>query len=255
MLQADANFQAANAKVVKTPIFKMTFADDAGSNVFINTDPVEEPDPVVDPIEGVYFVDFSTWTERNDSHNRWALLSDVEISVTGAKLDDSACFYRDFGANGVGGDFSCNFVLNLAASYRFAPFAITSILTDAGTDSSGDFRFYHGLALYVSYTNFILRVISSAQGYNTGSLSFSLNTDYYITIDFDADGGANGTGRLTATFRTGSHTGPVHGTLAQDCPANAVSAWRYAQAMTAVWNWGGGNPTTGTLKNLVMDFG
>jgi hypothetical protein len=46
MLQADANFQAANAKLVKTPVFVMTFADDAGSNQFINITPVEDPDPV-----------------------------------------------------------------------------------------------------------------------------------------------------------------------------------------------------------------
>jgi hypothetical protein len=53
MLQADANFLAANAKAVKTPVFKMSFADDPGANEFININPVEDPDPVVDPVHGV----------------------------------------------------------------------------------------------------------------------------------------------------------------------------------------------------------
>lgn len=99
MLQADANFQAANTRAVKTPVFKMTFADDPGANQFINITPVEDPDPVepvVDPVSGTHVLliagtgaeaqysdDGITWKRISVSD---PTLSFYQASVAGGKL-------------------------------------------------------------------------------------------------------------------------------------------------------------------------
>ncbi len=100
MLTADSNFTAANALAVKKPVFVMSFADDAGSNQFINTDPAEDPvpddAPVVDPVsmshvmvaagtagEAQYSTDGVTWHEISASDGSLAF---VQASVAGGKL-------------------------------------------------------------------------------------------------------------------------------------------------------------------------
>jgi|GEM_PF-6201442 len=83
------------------------------------------------------------------------------------------------------------------------------------------------------------------------TLNVALNTPYFVTLDYDADGGAGGAARITVTVRTGSHTGtqveqftndmnaPATHDLVCFTPAGDLCFWDAAYSDKAGWEqWG-----------------
>jgi hypothetical protein len=189
-----------------------------------------------------------------------------QISASGMPMNAENVVYRDMGANYFDGDFTHQLEHN--ANGAFGPrnpdnesfiWALTqnynagSGLADypglgesmvalhwnfAGTPNKLEIRIYENGSYADSYMSVIL----------------SKTLDYFITIERDDDGGANGTGRYTVTIRTGSHAGTVIDTISADSSVGEQNDFRYVFAL-GLKPWPFSNYTNFTVSNLIIDQG
>jgi hypothetical protein len=163
---------------------------------------------------------------------------DTIVDVTAAKIqrtwmDDASTsyVYKDKGAAFFNADFTHKFVVNHEVDengnggYWFMSNNIDNIVNHQ-TNLYDCFLFYYQGQATNAWELFVVDGGDFASLKDTATVG-TIGTDYYVTITLDIDAGANGTGQLVATIRTGSHTGDVADTLTVDCPVGWTTSFRY----------------------------
>lgn len=212
-------------------------AIDNGSTVVASSTWVQE-NFMVDYVE----VDAGTRISRNES----------TISFTFVPTNEDNYVYKDAGVAHFGSaDLSHRFVTNTTFSGNNASMSwrwgVSTIIDDykgMGTALANAMAFNSNGGKYQ------LKVMEDGVTITDSFDTSMLNTPCYVTIDFDADGGTNGTGLLTATIRTGSHTGDIADTLTINRSAGKAYTYQYLYGFNS-FNSGVYNQyVTGTVSGL-----
>jgi len=181
------------------------------------------------------YEDFTTYTEV-DPNNKITITS-TKVSWASYNNAEEAYVYKDYGVDHFDGDFTHQFICQYA-NVTGEPIIARWLLANAIDDYWDLFDANEDSMDFISVTGeWQLEIMESgSQSYDHESFGSSPGTDYYVTIDRDDDGGANGTGQLTAEIRTGSHTGTLQETLTVDSGAGEQNDFRYLySANTANW--------------------
>jgi len=175
------------------------------------------------------YEDFTTYTEVDPGN-------DITLTSSATSWDDlvkgsESYVYKDYGVDHFSGDFTHSFEMvhvNPTGSVLPVFWLLSNYLDDwkglrdAGRDD-----------MSLSWFGGILRlgICNGGNFRHDDSVLLSEGTPYFITITRDDDGGVNGTGRLTAYIRTGSHAGTLVDTLQIDALAGEQNDYRYLYSL------------------------
>jgi hypothetical protein len=197
--------------------------------------------------------DFTIYTEV-DPNSRVTKAATI-INFTNIQRDETAYVAFDYSAGHFGGDFThqVEALISTVATTNGLAFVwglanqlndLRNINVDAG-DKDNQAVFWTN----ASVKRFALRVGEDGAVTDDLSAPVSANTNYYLTIIRDDDGGANGTGQLTVFIRTGSHTGTLIDTLTVDCKAGEQNDFRFIYGFSS-HNNGATSALSGYVQNL-----
>jgi hypothetical protein len=184
--------------------------------------------------------DFTTWTE--DDPNSKITVTSSTITVTAFSRDQAGSWvYNDKGSNYFSGDFTHRFKFNKDTGTNFNifyPWLITNSVDEPNDidTANGDFQ-----GLYIFQANAFTYhmclqmceggTLKHAYGSCPNPIVFNEDTDYYITITRDDDGGVNSTGQLQVEVYTGNYSGELGavevGTETLDCSAGEQNDFQY----------------------------
>ena len=199
------------------------------------------------------------WIEADwNSRSTWGQ-TDTEFSGTTVTVlnqqtrRDTVYIYKDFGADYFSGDFSHRFIVNASAfdnsihSYPAQWMVGNAVGDEYALSTSVDvqmFRFYE--ATDTVYGMQVLIYEDGSQADEDQFTSPLLNTDYYVTIDRDDDGGANNTGQLTVYICTTNYYGEagasLQDTLTVDSSAGEQNDFRYLYVYASLNDGGATDP-------------
>lgn len=200
------------------------------------------------------YEDFTTYTEVDEGTNIIPGYTSTEwISLN---RTHTSRVYKDFGVDYFSGDFIHTFEVQMsdgsAVPMEHEHWTLANTLDDFTGLSAGDqvsLGFYTG-----DNTAFRLYLHLYEGGVwkqdNDGGLLLE-DTTYFITIERDQNGGANGTGQYVATIRTGSHVGTVIDTLSVDASAGEQRSWRYYYSLNTI-DSGASSTSDGFTRNVTL---
>jgi hypothetical protein len=202
--------------------------------------------------------DFTTYTESDEGNDITVAQNTITMTVCYPRLD-TFYVYDDKGVNHFSGDFTHRVKVNMSVvdlDIFVTVWGLSNTIgdekdwRDAGDDgvrvmfsrSSGGYRIYIA----------IIENGGTADEDYYGS--FSLSTDYYLTLDRDDDGGANSTGRYTVYICTTNYHGEAGSvavdTLTADCSAGEQNDFRYVYPLAGYDDGGVNRDASGTVKDL-----
>jgi len=192
--------------------------------------------------------DFTTFTEV-DADGVGLTVASGSVSWTAWDTrTETAYVYKDFTAGYFSGDFTHRFTMTYSGvsggpliSYWGVANAVGDVY--AIQQASGD------MIRFGQYTD-ELRLIVTANGTDTQDVYTATAGTYYVTVARDDDGGANGTGQVTATIRTGSHTGTVVDTLSVDCAVGEQNDYRYLYGASSYDHIQADHTISGSVSDL-----
>lgn len=200
------------------------------------------------------YEDFTTYDETDEGDNVTVIASKVSwVSLT---RGESSYVSKSKGSNHFSGDFTHQFVCNFSDRFSYAlvgAWALANVQNDLKgiVDSSGD-----GLFFGQESSALVFKLYTVENGSLNGdiSITFTASTDYYVTIVRDDDGGANSTGQITATIRTGSHVGSVFDILTVDCGVGEQNDFEYIYGLQGYDSGSGGaGSISGYTENLDLN--
>lgn len=206
------------------------------------------------------YEDFTTYTEV-DEGNDIVIDSATQISWTNlVPRSDTGYVYKDKGVDYFWRDFTHRFEMYfyLATVSTFVVnWMVSNIVGDRQDviDASGDAILISQYCPDTIYeVNITLELIENGvSSYYTwvypGPQEY---TTYFVEVIRDDDGGVNGTGRVTATFRTGSHSGPIQSGGSRDCGVGEQNDFRYIYALATNDQDYSLNFTNGNIQNLEL---
>ncbi|KKM65440.1 hypothetical protein LCGC14_1491270, partial [marine sediment metagenome] len=167
--------------------------------------------------------DFTMYSETDPGAD--VAITSSKITVTNADTTTATYVVRDMGVNWFTGDFThrLEFELTTLTTAQAAPIVVWAV-ADAAADVSGwgDFIWF---GCREDNNDFL--EVRDNDGNAAVSSAFTKGTTYFATIAMDVSAGANGTGQIVATIRTGSHAGSVFDTLTIDRDAGGDVDYRY----------------------------
>lgn len=165
------------------------------------------------------YEDFTTYTEV-DPNNR-ITVTPTKATVVEFPRNETAYLLDDKGVAHFNGNHTHLIEIYGGRPHNnsaYAPYCLQNIVGDFADAYAGDciaLQLRHPSAEAV---RFYLYVFEGGVAVNEDSTPNKADeTLYYVTIDRDYNGGVNSKGRMTATIRTGSHTGALIDTLIADC--------------------------------------
>lgn len=198
------------------------------------------------------YEDFTTYDEADEGNNVTVISS--KVSWVGLTEKETSHVSDSKGAAHFNGDFEhlfeCQF-LNTTLNPEFGFWALTNSQNDKTTliTISEDFVVFQQFTnSYFMFQNYINGNMNAQDYWDSASES----TTYYITLNYDRDGGANGTGQYIAEIRTGSHLGTLQDTLTVDCPVGGQHDYEYIFGLIGndVGTGGDANYADGFTQNL-----
>ena len=182
------------------------------------------------------YEDFTTYTEVDAGNN--ITVATNKISWTALDRNEESYVYADKGVDHFDGDFSHKFEIyrENASGYPVIYYwGIANAVDDLlGIDNAGgDFQAFLFEASEGGGGTITLRICENGSTTSDSWTAALDTTVYYVTVERDDDGGANGTGQLTAEIRTGSHTGTLQDTLTVDCGSGEQNDFRYIYGVSA----------------------
>ena len=206
----------------------------------------------------VTYEDFTTYTESDEGSD----IGIAENTITWTNLEsrrDTGIVYKDQGANYFDSDFTHQFVATVTARTSATIVSFWKIAGNIGdiVDLKTATNQFTGVAF--QYPNPEHRfILFSCEGstwldvYDVSS-NITVGTTYYLTVSYDRDGGANGTGQFVCTIRTVSHTGTVFDTLTIDqSAAKQHSGFRYNYVTSTYDDAANASTVSGTVSNLTL---
>lgn len=200
--------------------------------------------------------DYRTYTEVDPGND--IAVAENEITLTNVNTRGSTSYvYKDFGAAYFNGDFTHRFKFRVSFMNGIAFPLIWGLGNEIDHYASiaGDFLSVH---LYRNGGNRYIRgriVENGAAADVTGNVyEILLNTEYFLTIERDDDGGANSTGRLTARlYTTDYYLEPgaveVH-TFTLDSSAGEQNDFQYLYAFNTYNDGAGAKVVSGWMQDL-----
>jgi hypothetical protein len=178
-----------------------------------------------------------------------------------------AYVYKDKGVGFFSGDYKHKFVIKNATdtnetNSRVAVWALTNDIDDL-TGIANASKSYEAIRLYKTTTalyRIALEICEGGAFIINNYVYLSANTEYYLTVEKNYDGGINGTGRLTVYICTGGYYGEGGTdvvTLIADhsvgwTPANGQ--WQYVFAVNT-YNTGNAYKRDDYVENLDLGLG
>ncbi|KKN32399.1 hypothetical protein LCGC14_0814170 [marine sediment metagenome] len=198
-------------------------------------------------------IDFTTFTEVDPGADITVAASKVTFTnVLGRQ--DTFYVYKDMGAGYFNGDFTHRFEIEFSSvgdGTLIDFWGLANSINDRKgvVDASED-----GIYLWVFDDTESVRLGVIEDGVQTSDEwsqpGPQANTTYYITVTRDDGGGVNGTGRITAEIRTGSHAGALQDTLTVDCGVGEQNDFRYLYAGGSYDDNSTANTASGFIQNL-----
>lgn len=149
---------------------------------------------------------FTTYNEVDEASDIDVYTTRVTFDTMGRNVDSRVVY--DEGAGYFAGDFTHKYQFRITYESSYGQANIWGLnntgnksLTDSRVDSE---PVLHTMASY-GPTLWLFARDGSNQVYDTGS--YVVDTLYFVTVVYDADGGTNGTGRLTLYLCTGNYYG------------------------------------------------
>lgn len=212
--------------------------------------------------------DFRSFTQQG--FDSYLIVDENTITVNG--IDPRYTFaadrwlYKDMSLNYFNSDFTHRIKVNISNIVPAAhtPESILYFWALTKAAGAGDLYQYRatnadfwGLFVYGPNSNFKIYLNKSENGSNDSDISIDLsyNTNYFITISRDDDGGVNGTGRYTCYICTGNYYelngASLIDTLQLDAGVGEQNDFRYIWSLStykaSVW---GGREVYGSIKDL-----
>jgi len=201
------------------------------------------------------YENFSSYTEVDEGTN--VTVATNKVSWVDLDRDETSYLYKDKGANYFDGDFTHQFECQCSGRDAGNPlFAYWVLANDIGNlktlvDAAVDYIEFHYRYDDTNGNLFHLYVVQGGVGITYDTYDGPTdNTTYYITIERDDDGGANGTGQIKAYIRTGSHSGTLVDTLSADCAAGEQNDYRYIYALCSYDTASAGEDASGYTERL-----
>jgi len=208
---------------------------------------------ISNPIMTISFNHYDDYTlvDPNSRVSRTATSQTITLVPNG----EEAYSYYDAGVGYFSGDFTVQFKLNVpftGADSQNGQFGIWGV-----SNNIGDFYTQRvavaeliGLQVYAISSgrqDYQLYLSTEWMSVDDTLTSLLCNTDYYITITRDDDGGGAGKGLMTVTVYTDSARTAVFGTITQQL--NLQKDLRYVYSFSS-WNVGSLKPCSGIISNL-----
>ena len=195
--------------------------------------------------------DFGTYTEVDP--NSRITVTTRRVTWTALAQNEDAYVYKDKGIDFFSGDFAHHMTVHTSAvsgTARNGYWALTNILDDlTGIDTANGSY----LALRLEYTtptlSFRLSEVDSGTYRESGSITISLNTTYYLTVERDESVGTYGTLYLSI-FSDAAKTTQV-GATRSIALNTSKKDFRYVHA-GITFNNGNSNSATGYTENLEL---
>ncbi len=183
------------------------------------------------------FENFTTYAETDPGADIAVAANTITWTALDVRNTDS-WVVRDFGAGHFSSDFTHTFKVRVTAFAGTSPFAAVWALANsvndlwAIDDAGGD---YQSILLVNSGGTYGLQLRVCENGtVGLATVNIAAATTYFVTIERDDDGEANGTGQLTLRVYTGNYYGQAGavevGTVTRDCAADEQNDFQYLYA-------------------------